>query len=266
MDRNRAGRAWRALEDTTEQPIITARRPLSWLSWQRTEDYYTEGELLWLDIDTRIRELTRDKRSLDDFARAFLGGGAGGTGPGAGSGPNLGPVTYTLADIVQALKAVAPFDWEKYLNERLYGHGPGAPLDGLTRGGWKLVFAESQTEYSKSLEDARKAVDFTYSLGFAVSALSGQLTEVRWGGPAYDVGLTMGTALIAVNGREYRSDRLKTAIALAKVNKQPIELLVKNLDRYRTVRLAYFEGLKYPQLQRIDRTEDRLASILKPRT
>jgi len=270
MDRNRAGRAWRALEDTTEQPIITARRPLSWLSWQRTEDYYTEGELLWLDIDTRIRELTRDKRSLDDFARAFLGGGAGasagGAGAGAGPGPNLGPVTYTLADIVQALKAVAPFDWEKYLNERLYGHGPGAPLDGLTRGGWKLVFAESQTEYSKSLEDARKAVDFTYSLGFAVSALSGQLTEVRWGGPAYDVGLTMGTALIAVNGREYRSDRLKTAIALAKVNKQPIELLVKNLDRYRTVRLAYFEGLKYPQLQRIDRTEDRLAAILKPRT
>jgi predicted metalloprotease with PDZ domain len=73
MDRNRAGRSWRALEDTTEQPIITARRPLSWLSWQRTEDYYTEGELLWLDIDTRIRELTRDKRSLDDFARAFFG-------------------------------------------------------------------------------------------------------------------------------------------------------------------------------------------------
>src|SRR5262249_29232072 len=63
MDRDRAGRSWRDLEDTTEQPLITARRPLSWLSWQRTEDYYTEGELLWLDIDTRIRELTKGQRS-----------------------------------------------------------------------------------------------------------------------------------------------------------------------------------------------------------
>lgn len=255
LDRNRPGRAWRALQDTTEQPIITARRPLSWLSWQRTEDYYTEGELLWLDIDTRIRELTHDKRSLDDFAHAFFAGT-----------PGLGPVTYTFADVVQGLKSVAPFDWEKYLTERLYGHGPGAPLDGLARGGWKLVYTESQSEYLKSLEDLRKAVDFTYSLGFAVSALTGQLTEVRWGGPAYEAGLTMGTALIAVNGREYRAERLKTAIALAKLNKQPVELLVRNLDRYRTVRIAYFEGLKYPQLQRIEKSPDRVGAILKPRT
>ena len=58
----------------------------------------------------------------------------------------------------------------------------------------------------------------------------------------------MGTALIAVNGREYRAERLKTAIQLAKLNKQPVELLVKNLDRYKTVRIAYFEGLKYPRV------------------
>ena len=139
-------------------------------------------------------------------------------------------------------------------------------MDGLARGGWKLVYTESQSEYLKSLEDQRKAVDFTYSLGFAVSALTGQLTEVRWGGPAYEAGLTMGTALIAVNGREYRAERLKTAIALAKLNKQPVELLVRNLDRYRTVRIAYFEGLKYPQLQRIERTPDRVGAILRPRT
>ena len=255
MDRNRQGRAWRALEDTTEQPLITARRPLSWLSWQRTEDYYTEGELLWLDIDTRIRELTRDRKSLDDFAKAFF------QVPGAS-----GVSTYSFADVVQALKAVAPFDWEKYLNERLYGHGPGAPLEGLTRGGWKLVFTENPSEYGRSLEDQRKAVDFTYSLGFAVSAISGALTEVRWGGPAYEAGLTMGTLLVAVNGREYRSERLKSAVQLAKLNKQPIELIVKNLDRYRVVKLAYYEGLKYPVLQRVERTEDRLSAILKPHT
>ncbi|HEY2400444.1 MAG TPA: hypothetical protein VGI23_08815 [Steroidobacteraceae bacterium] len=254
MDRNRAGRTWRALEDTTEQPLITARRPLSWLSWQRTEDYYTEGELLWLDIDTRIRELTHDRKSLDDFAHAFFQVSAASA-----------VSTYTFADVVQGLKSVAPFDWEKFLNERLYGHGPGAPLDGLTRGGWKLVFTEAPGEYLRSLEDQHRAVDFTYSLGFAVSSFTGTLTEVRWGGPAYEAGLTMGTALIAVNGREYRPDRLKTAIQLAKLNKQPIELLVKNLDRYKVVKLAYYEGLKYPALQRVEKT-DRISAILKPRT
>jgi predicted metalloprotease with PDZ domain len=255
MDRNRPGRAWRDLADTTEQPIITARRPLAWLSWQRTEDYYTEGELIWLDVDTRLRELTDGRRSLDDFVRTFFG---------ASSGP--GPVPYTLADIVQGLKAVAPFDWEKFLTERLHSHGPSAPLDGLTRGGWKLVYGETESEYLRSLEEQRHAIDFTYSVGFAVSALSAQLTEVRWGGPAYEVGLTTASTLIAVNGREYRPDRLKTAIAFARLNKQPIELLVRNLDRYRTVRIAYFGGLSYPQLQRIEKTPDRLADILKPRT
>jgi predicted metalloprotease with PDZ domain len=129
-----------------------------------------------------------------------------------------------------------------------------------------LVYTEVESDYLRSLADQRKAVDFSYSLGFAVSAITGQLTEVRWGGPGYDAGLTMGTLLVAVNGREYRSDRLRTAIMLAKFNKQPIELLVKNLDRYRTVRIAYFDGLKYPQLQRIEKSQDRLDAILKPRT
>ena len=135
----------------------------------------------------------------------------------------------------------------------------------MTRGGWKLVFTEAPGEYLRSLEDQHRAVDFTYSLGFAVSSFTGTLTEVRWGGPAYEAGLTMGTTLIAVNGREYRADRLKTAIQLAKLNKQPIELLVKNLDRYRVIKLAYYEGLKYPALQRVEKT-DRISAILKPRT
>lgn len=255
MDANRPGRAWRDLEDTTEQPIITPRRPLSWQSWQRTEDYYTEGELIWLDVDTKIRELSGEKRSLDDFARAFFAGASG-----------AGPVTYTFNDVVRALKAVAPFDWERFINERLYSHGPGAPLEGLTRGGWKLVYTEVPSDYLRSMEDQRKALDFTYSLGFCVSLLTGQLTEVRWGGPAYQAGLTMGTTLIAVEGREYRPERLRAAIIAAKLSRQPVELLVKNLDRYRTVRLAYFDGLKYPQLQRVEKTEDRLAAILKPHT
>jgi predicted metalloprotease with PDZ domain len=256
MDRNRPGRTWRDLEDTTYQPIITARRALSWLSWERTEDYYPEGALIWLDIDTKIRELSGDKRSLDDFARVFFGGANG----------TLGPSTYTLADIVHALNGVAAFDWEKFLTQRLHSHGPGAPLDGLTRGGWKLVYTDVETEYLRGLEDQRKAVDFMFSLGVSVSSREyGQLTEVLWGGPAYEAGLTAGTMIVAVNGHEYRPERLREAIAQARNTHTPIELIVRNLDRYRVVQVPYYDGLKYPRLERVEKSEDRLSAIMKPR-
>jgi predicted metalloprotease with PDZ domain len=257
MDHDRPGRAWRDLEDTTYQPIVTARRALAWLSWERTEDYYPEGALIWLDVDTRIRELSHGRRSLDDFAREFFGGSDG----------TLGPVTYTFADIVSALNGIAAFDWERFLTQRLHSHGPGAPLEGLTRGGWKLAYTEVETEYLRGLEEQRKSVDFTFSLGFNVSTREyGQLTEVLWGGPAYEAGLTAGTLLVAVNGREYRQERLREAIITARNTHTPIELIVKNLDRYRVVRIPYYEGLKYPRLERLDKTEDRLSAIMKPRT
>lgn len=255
MDRDRAGRLWRDLQDTTDQPIITARRPLSWLSWQRTEDYYTEGQLLWLDVDTRIRELTAEKRSLDDFAHAFFS-----IDPG-----QLGPHTYTLEDVVQALHSVVAFDWAGYFRERLHSHGPGAPLDGLTRGGWTLAYADAPGEFTRSSDEQHHLADFMYSLGFSVSTQSSQLIEVRWGGPAYDAGLAIGTLLVAVNGREYKPELLKTALKLAKANRVPIELLVKNIDRFRTVRIPYYDGPRYPQLQRVSGTPDRLSAIMKPR-
>lgn len=257
MDHNRPGRAWRSVEDTTFQPIITARRPLSWLSWQRTEDYYPEGALIWLDVDTKIRELSAGKASLDDFTHRFFGGTDAGTGT----------VPYTFADIVRALNGVVAYDWDKFLTERVQSHGPGAPLSGLGRGGWKLVYSDAETEYLRGLEDQHKAVDFMFSLGFSVSTREyGQLTEVLWGSPAYDAGLTLGTLLVAVDGREYRPERLREALLTARNAHTPIELIVKNLDRYRTVRIPYFEGPKYPRLERLERTEDRLSAILKPRT
>jgi len=66
------GRQWRAMQDTTNDPIISQRRPQPWSSYQRSEDYYREGSLIWLDADTLIRERTGGKKSLDDFAQEGL--------------------------------------------------------------------------------------------------------------------------------------------------------------------------------------------------
>jgi predicted metalloprotease with PDZ domain len=252
---SQAGRTWRALQDTTSDEIINPRRPQSWPTWQRFEDYYAEGALIWLDADTLIRERSNGARSLDDFARAFFG---------IENGSHV-PVTYTFDDVVKALSAVEPHDWASFLRSRLDGHGPGAPLDGLRRGGYRLVFTDRPSDYWTSLEARRlKGKDLGYSLGFAVDK-DAVLAAVRWGSPAFQAGLVAGTRLIAVNGVAYEPDRLLDAVKRAKGTSEPIELLVRNEDRFRTVRLDYHEGLRYPHLERDASQPARLDDILAPR-
>lgn len=251
---HRIGREWRTLQDTTNDPIAYMRRPMPWLSWERNEDYYSEGELLWLDADTLIREHSHGQKSLDDFARAFF----------AVKDGSYVPLTYTFDDIVSALNSVQPYDWAKFLRERLDGHGPGAPLDGITRGGYKLVYTDTPTDYFKAAETRRKVTDLTYSLGFVVAG-DGRLTDVLWDGPAYQNGLTVGAQIIAVDGAAFDPDRLKDAIKEAKTSGSAIELLLKNDDRYRTVRIDYHNGLRYPRLERDAGVPARLDDIFAAR-
>ena len=251
---HRVGREWKTLEDTTNDPIVASRRPLSWLSWQRSEDYYSEGELIWLDADTLIRERSGGKRSLDDFARLFFGIYNG----------SFVTQTYTFDDVVKALNTVEPYDWAAFLNARLYSHGPGAPLDGLTRGGYRLVYTDVQSGYAKSVEARRHAADFMYSLGFSVNK-DGQLSDVQWDGLAFKAGLTADTQLLAVNGLTYDPDLLKQAVTAAKTGAAPIALLVKINSHVRTVTIDYHDGLRYPHLERTGQGPASLDAILTPK-
>ncbi len=250
---HRIGRAWKALEDTTNDPVIAMRRPLSWLSWQRSEGYYSEGQLVWLDADTLIRQLSGGKRSLDDFAKAFFGVEDG----------SFIPDTYDLATVVATLNTVQPYDWAGFLKTRLEGHGPGAPLDGVARGGYRLIYTDTQTDYAKSAEGRRKSTDLTYSLGLTIGK-EGALTDVLWDGPAFKAGLTEGTQIVAVDGEAFAADDLKDAIRNAKGGTAPIELLVKNKDTYRTVRIDYHDGLRYPRFERVPGSPALLDDILAP--
>src|SRR4029077_2472681 len=176
-------------------------------------------------------------------------------------------ITYTFDDVVATLNAVSPYDWKAFLRERLDGHGPAAPLDGLTRSGWEMIYCEEQSSYLKALDEVNKSLNLGFSLGLAVSTKDkGNVTEVIWGSPAFEAGLTTASKLITVNGQELAPEVLLEAIRAAKGTNQPIELLVKTFDRYRTVRVPSFEGLRYPDLERIDGTDDRLTAILRSRT
>ncbi|WP_158913701.1 M61 family metallopeptidase [Caulobacter sp. S45] len=251
---HRVGRAWRALEDTTNDPIISRRHPTSWRSWQRSEDYYSEGQLVWFDVDTLIRERTGGKKSLDDFAKGFFGVRNG----------SFVTDTYTFEDVVKALNEVTPYDWTSFLRTRLDGHAASAPLDGITRGGYRLVYDDVQSSYFASNERKRKSTDLLYSLGMMLDH-DGKLTEVLWDGPAFKAGLITGAQVVAVNGATYDAAKLKDAVKLAKGTTAPIELLVKADNRYRTVSIDYHAGLKYPHLERITGTPARLDEILAAR-
>ena len=249
----RVGRRWRPVEDTTNDPIISARKPKGWLSWQRNEDYYSEGQLIWLDADTLIREQTRGKKSLDDFAKTFFGVNDG----------SWTPLTYRFEDVVATLNAVMPYDWATFLKSRLEGNGP-APLDGLARGGYRLVWKDKPSAYGKAAESLGKGTDLTYSIGLALNA-TGALTGVQWDGPAYRAGLVVGAQVIAINGETYGADKIKRAITAAKDGTTPIELIIKTGEQYRVVRLAWTGGLRYPHLERIEGAPDRLGDILTAR-
>ena len=251
----RIGREWRSVEDTTNDPILSARRPAPWRSWLRNEDYYSEGLLVWLDADTLIRERSRGRSSLDDFARAFFGRDDG----------SWTPVTYTFEDIVAALNDVQSYDWAAYLRARVYEVGTEPPLDGVTRGGHRLVFKEERSAFQRNSEAYNRNADFTYSVGIAFGD-NGNVTQVQWDGPAFNEGVTVGTQVVAVDGVTYGAEALRRSITNAKSSGAPIELLLKNGDQYRTVALEYRDGLRYPHLERERATADLLGDILTPRS
>ncbi len=252
------GREWRALQDTNNHNLLGYRVPGQWTSWMRgTGDYYREALLVWLDADTLIREETRGQKSLDDFARGFFGRNDGA----------VAPEGYTFEDVVAALNAVHPYDWATFLRDRLDAVGPEAkaPLDGLARGGWRLTYVSDLTAAEKKIQSGW-ATDFQYSLGFTLSGANNRLANVRWGSPAFGAGIGAGWDLIAVNETAATPERLRDAVAAAKGTDLPVTLLLKSGDRFRTVAFNYHDGLRYPRLERIEGTPDRLADIFAART
>ncbi len=249
------GRTWRPLIDTTNQPTISQRSPVSWVSWQRPEDYYTEGLLIWLDADTKIREMSNRTKSLDDFARLFFGVDDG----------SYVPRTYTFDDVVAALNQVQPYDWAAFLHSRVDQLAPQTPKDGFTRGGYRLTYSDTPPDWLKHVEESNlpPTANFAYSVGFSIGA-EDTLGNVWWNSPAFQAGVTPGMKLVAVNDEAYNANRLREAIVQAEKTTVPIRLLLRREDHFQTISLDYHGGLRYPRLERIEGSVDLLDAILAP--
>jgi predicted metalloprotease with PDZ domain len=250
------GRDWRALQDTADAAQLLYYAPHAWSNSRRLVDYYPEGELIWLDVDTRIRELSNNARSLDDFLHAFHGIKNG----------SFDVQSYTFDDVVNTLQAVQPNDWRSFLRQRLDTHEVRAPLDGVKRGGWKLVYTDVASATFKATEKQQKNTDRISSIGLAIGSADdarGTIGDVLWGSAAFDAGVIPGMKIIAVNGENYAPELLDAAIAEAGKTHKPIDLLVKNTSAYSTLHVAYYDGLKFPHLVRADGEQDRVDDIIK---
>ena len=268
---NRPGRLWRSTDDTAIAASILRGGNPAWSNWKRGQDYYQEGELLWLDADTLIRQLTNDKNSLTDFLQIFLAKGGPGSPANSFAGVvNTGPliVPYNRQELIDDLNQVVKYDWAKFLHDRVDLINPHADLDGITRGGYKLVYQDHPSDTEKFAGGAGRRMagpNVWYSLGLRISA-EGTISDVRWGGPADQARLAPGQKLIAINGRTFSADRLREAIDEAKASKEPIHFLMQTQDYIRPVDIDYHDGQRYPILVRDTSQKDFLDEITTPLT
>ena len=251
---NLPGRTWRNLQDTADGVPAMQGAPSHWESWRRTVDYYDEEVLNWLWVDTIIRQQTKGKKSMDDFCHLFHGGQSG--------PPEV--KTYTFDDIVSILNQVAPYDWRGFWTERLTNHGPGAPLDGIEASGWKLIYDETQSELYKGIEEDSMQVNSAYSVGLLLEK-DGSVIDTIEGMPAAAAGVGPGMKVVAVNGRRFSRDVWRDALHAGKSSTEPLALLVENTEYYKTYKLDYHGGEKFPHLVWDESKPDVLSEILKAR-
>lgn len=241
------GRLWRSLGDTATAAPFLYGSPRGYGGERRGVDFYSEGELLWLKVDSMLREHSGGARSLDTFARAFFGK------------HDTDPIveTYARADIVAGLDAIMPYDWAGFFHTWVDDVAVHPP-NGFEPDGWRLVFND------KPSHDVR-ANNFRYSLGFAMGR-GGQVGDVLFGSPAFKAGLGLGEEIVAVNGRAYSDDWMGEVVKDAQRTRKPIQLLVSRDQSYRTISIPYYGGPRYPHLARVSGKRDRLSAVVAPLT
>jgi predicted metalloprotease with PDZ domain len=257
----RPGREWRPLIDTTIGAPLVYGSPSAWANWRRQTDFYREGELLWLAVDMKIRTLSHDRRSIDDFARRFFGVDNG----------SFVTHTYTFSDVVAGLHAVQPYDWAGFLHNWLDGVGDQVPLlSGIEASGWRLVYTDQPSRYQNAHENvgegelSSQGVDEMFTVGLFLNS-QGKVEDVLWNGPSFQAGLAPGMQLVAVDGRPYSTEVLRDEMVQAQKTGKPLQITAAGDGVTKVHTVHYDGGLKFPHLVRVPGTTDYLEQILAPK-
>ena len=249
------GRRTRPLLDTAVSAPFLYDSPPAWESARRGTDFYEEGALMWLEADVTIRRLSNGARSLDDAARAFFGQ--------TDTGPRVVP--YTRDDVVAALNAVAPYDWQTFFAQRVDAVAVHPP-DPFDAAGWRVMYSATPNAFARLQDGRHKMVDARYSLGLTFGT-DGTIADVIPGSAAARAGLAPGQKIVAIDGRSAEHDtqgQLDAALEAARRGPN-LHLLVVGGEIYRDAALDYRGGPRFPHLQRITGVPDLLAPIAAAR-
>lgn len=250
-----AGRDWRSVEDTTYDPMLGYRADRPWASLSRNRDYYREAGLVWLEADQIIREGTDGARGMDHFAADFFGGEDG----------DYAVSTYEFEDVVAALTRVhGGYDWAAFLNQRMRSAAQPAPTLGIEMGGYRLVWRETPNPWTMQARGAGAAGDYSGSLGVFLSG-DGRVFGTSWGMPGFVAGLVPGTQITTVDGQPFSIAQMNAALTRAQGDRQPIMLTLRRGSNTLTAELPYYDGVRYPWLERVGTAETGLDRLLAPR-
>lgn len=249
------GRTWRPLQDAADAAPFLYTAGGGWSGWRRQTpnglpSFYFEGTLIWLEADVTIRKLTNGRKTLDDFCALFHGQNDNG---------RIWVKGYDVDEVYRTLNSVAPYDWKAFFTTRLQAKGPEIPLGGVEQGGYSFVYNDTPNIFTDpwALDGSLNALG---SLGLHVGA-DGTIDDSWQGSPAFAAGISNGMKIVAVNGRRFSVDELRRAIADSKDATTPMELIIDNTGYFKTVRVDYHGGLRYPHLQRSPGVADLLTGI-----
>jgi predicted metalloprotease with PDZ domain len=253
------GRTWRSLQDASDSAPFLYTASGGWLGWRRqtasgAPSFYAEGTLIWLEADVMIRTLTNGRKTLDDFCAAFHGQNDNG---------KVWVKPYEADEVYRTLNTIAPYDWKGFFEKRLQAKTAAVPLGGVESGGYRLVYTEAPNMFTDpwTLDGSLNAYG---SLGIHVAA-DGTVDDAWPGMPAYNGGITNGMKIIAVNGRRFSRDELARALRASKEAAGPMEFIVENGSYFKTMKVDYHGGLRYPHLERATGVSDVLTAIAKAR-
>ena len=250
----RTGRDWRNLQDVSRSAQMLYSASSQWTILRRSTDYYREGPLLWLQVDSVLREKSHGTRSLDTFAAAFFG-------------PPDGVIAvkpYTYEELIAALNQVVPFDWDSLLKNDLQATRPTAVSPGLAAAGWSVVYTDKPNQAAVDTEIVSQQTDLSTSIGLVLDQ-EGTIVDLIPDSAAGRVGLAPASKLMGVNHRVYSADLLRQAIVNAETSQQSIDLLTLTDGYYAEFHVDYHAGLRSPHLTRIASRPDLLTTILQPR-